>query len=147
MAMELNYMYLLTNNRARVIALEAVFALLGGIINLVSGGLAEILLAFTFWATFLISATIVLLNVCNVYRKLYSKLGRLFKLIEVCYIGLWFLLYAISTILSFIDWGASNIVAYIEFVLFAVDGYVYFKPTKSPEDPMNLLEQQQEIDI
>ena len=131
---ELNLMYL-RNSRGLIIAAEAAFALLGGIISsvLVMAGFTWAFSQFTFWTTCCISATIVLLNICNVYEKLHSKFGRLLTQIELCYIGLWFIFYAIATVLSFFDWDGSDIIAYIEFVLFAVDGYFHFLDYNKPK--------------
>ena len=140
MVFELDLTYLHTSNRSKIIAGEAACALLGGIINTVWGGLAQILLAFTFWTTFLISATIVFLHICNIYEKLRAKVGPLLKQVEICYIGLCLILYAISTILSFVSWGGSNILAYIELMLFTIDGYLYYKKPKITEVPTNLPE-------
>ena len=127
MPFELNLDYLRTDKRANVMALETVFGLLGGIVNAFDGGIAQVLLVWTFWTTFIISGNLILFTVCNVYEKIYAKLGNLLIQLEMCYIGLWIIFYAISTVLSFIQWGGSNLVAYIELVIFIFDAYLYYK--------------------
>ena len=143
MSFELNLTYIRTNTRGKIIAAEAAFGLLGGIINIVWGGLAGPLLGFTFWTTLIISGNIVLLTTCNVYEKIYAKIGNLLVQLEQCYIGLWILFYAISTILSFITWGLSNLVAYIELVLFIVDGYFHYKSPRFTADAEQSIPEEQ----
>ena len=130
----LNLMYL-RNSRGLVIAAEAAFALLGGIIGsvLAMAGHIWAFSQFIFWTTCCTSATIVILRICNLYENLDSKCSRLLTQIELCYVGIWLILYAIATVLSFFDWDGSDIIAYIEFVLFAVDGYFHFLDYNKPK--------------
>ena len=143
MSFELNLDYLHTNTCGQIFAVEAIFGLLGGIINIFSIGRATGLLAFTFWTTLFISGNIVLLTICNVYEKIHAKLGNLLVQLEQCYIGLWIIFYGIATILTFIGWGLSALVAYIELMLFIVNAYFHYKsPRFSPETSENIPAEQ-----
>ena len=133
MAFELNLTYLKTNTRAKIIAAEAVFGLLGGIINSVYGGA---FLGFALWTTMILSGAIILLNVAKLYELMYLKLGTLMVQGEIVYIGLWIIFYAINTILSFIPhfWNGSYVIGYFELVLFIADGYFHHKTPRFTSD-------------
>ena len=141
MAFEFNLHYIKTNTRAKVITAEAACALLGGILNSIPwlGGLAGPFLSFAFWTTMLISGLVVLLNICQVYEKLYARFGQVVVQIEVIYVGVWAVFYGIATIISFFSWGAGNLIAYIELVLFIVDGYLLHKMPRYSSDTSQSL--------
>ena len=145
---EFNLDYIKTNTRAKIITAEAACALLGGILAPVEslGGTAGPFLSFVFWTTFLISGLIVLLNICNVYEKIYLKFGNVVVQSEQIYIGVWAVFYAIATIVSFFGWGASNLIAYVEIILFIVDGYFHYKnPRFASDSPESLPDAQGDV--
>ena len=144
MGYELNLAYLWENPRAKIVAAEAVVGLLGGIINAFWKGIAKELLAFSFWTTMIISGSIVVLNILKLYNKLHDRIGNLLVQIEECYIGLWGIFYAISTILSFISWGLSNVAGYVELVLFAADGYFHYKCQTFPSKEQDSIQEEKE---
>ena len=141
MAFEFNLHYIKTNTRAKVIAAEAACALLGGILNSIPflGGLAGPFLSFVFWTTMIISGLVVLLNICQVYEKLYARFGQVVVQSEQIYIGVWGLFYVIATFISFFAWGAGNLIAYVEVVLFIIDGYLHYKMPRYSSDASNSL--------
>ena len=133
MAFEFNLVYIKTNTRAKIIAAEAAFALLGGLINTVSGGK---FLGFALWTTVFISGSIVVLDICNMYENLYGGFGTLVVQCEQIYIGVSILFYAINAILSGIHiWGLAYLIGYLELGLFVLDGYLHHtKPRHSSEN-------------
>ena len=143
MAFEFNLVYIKTNTRAKIIAAEAAFALLGGIMNAVSGGT---FLGLALWTTFFISGSIVVLNICNVYEKIYARFGTLVVQCEQIYIGVWVIFYAINAILSWIPlmWGFAYLIGYLELGLFIFDGYLHHtKPRYSSETTAENLPEDQ----
>jgi hypothetical protein len=147
MAYELNLDYLWNNDRAKIIAAEAAFALVGFIINGVWGGLAKGLLSFTFFTTMVISGSIVLLNVVKLYEKLHEAIGNLLVQIEECYIGIWIFFYVVCTILGLISWGLGNLVGYVELGLFVGHGIFHYQSLKNPsETPQNSPEETESQD-
>lgn len=145
MAFEFNLAYLKTETRAKIIAAEAVFGLLGGIINSVY---SSPFLGFALWTTMMLSGAIIVLNVCNLYEKIYAKFGNLMVQVEQIYIGLWIIFYAINAVLSFIFWNGSYIIGYIELVLFIADGYFHYKtPRFSSDTAENFPEEQITQDV
>ena len=145
MAFEFNLVYIKTNTRAKIIAAEAAFALLGGIMNAVSVS-SGTFLGLALWTTFFISGSIVVLNICNVYEKIYARFGTLVVQCEQIYIGVWAIFYAINAILSWIPmmWGFAYLIGYLELGLFVFDGYLHHtKPRYSSENTAENLPEDQ----
>lgn len=148
MVFELNIDYI-RSNRGMLVTAEAVLGGIGGIISLVtfSG-----FMSFCFWSTFMISGALVLLNVLNVYQALHAKFSFLTK-VEFGYVAIWALFYIIATIWSFISWGISSIIGYVELALFLLDGFLHFRVYRSggsnpaPADAETANEEQRESDF
>ena len=87
----------------------------------------------------IISGLVVLLNICQVYEKLYARFGQVVVQGEQIYIGVSAVFYGIETIISFFSWGAGNLIAYIELVLFIVDGYLHYKMPRYSSDTSKSL--------
>ena len=142
MAFQCDLVYVRTSNRAKILVAEACFGLLGGIINAFWGGLAAGLLTFLFWSTLVLSGLLVLLHICNIYDRVQERLGAaLWRQIEISYIGGWILLYLMATILSFINFGGSNVIAYIELVLFAAEALITYRSAGQPEFTTQISQQ------
>jgi len=126
MVFELNLDYI-RSNRGMLVTAETVLGGIGGIISLVtfSG-----FMSFCFWSTFFISGALVLLNVLNVYQALHAKFSFMTK-VEFGYVAIWALFYIIATIWSFISWGISSIIGYVELALFLLDGFLHFRVYRS----------------
>ena len=147
MSYELNLEFLWNNDIAKIIAAEAAFALLGCVINGVWGGLAKGLLAFTFCSTMVISGSMILLNVVNLYEKLHKRFGNLLIQIEGCYIWIWGFFYFVSAIGGFIKWDLGNLVGYVELLLFIGHGILLCDSlTIPPETPQNSPEEAESQD-
>jgi hypothetical protein len=126
MVFSLNVDYI-RSNRGMIVTAEAALAAIGGIISIVvKGGL----LSFCFWATFCVSGSLVLLNVLNVYQALHTKFSFLAK-VEFGYVAVFILLYVITAIMSFISFGISAIIGYVELALFLLDGFLHFRVYRS----------------
>jgi len=126
MVFSLNVDYI-RSNRGMIVTAEAALAAIGGIISLVVGG---VFLRFCFWATFCLSGSLLLLNVLNVYQALHTKFNFLAK-VELGYVAVFILLYVIATIMSFISFGISAIIGYVELALFLLDGFLHFRVYRS----------------
>merc|ERR1719284_1287356 len=126
MVFELNTDYI-RSNRGMIVTAETALGGIGGIIALVefSG-----FMSFCLWTTFMISGALVLLNVLNVYQALHTKFSFLTK-VEFGYVAIWALFYIIATIWSFISWGISSIIGYVELALFLLDGFLHFRVYRS----------------
>jgi len=129
MVFQLNLDYV-RSNRGMIVTAETALAAIGGLIASV---LFYGFLSFCFWGTFFISGALLLLNVLNVYQALHAKFAFLTK-VEFGYVAVWALFYLIATIMSFISWNIPYIIAYVELVLFALDGFLHFRVYRSGGD-------------
>ena len=57
-------------------------AFIGMLVNIVSGGLAGILLWIVFWLTIIVSGMIFLLSLCNAYNTMLNKFSILIWLVR-----------------------------------------------------------------
>lgn len=105
---------------------QVVVSIVGGIVNIFSLGLATGLLGFLFWSTAVISGFLLLCHVCNLIQMIEAKFP-IFAKVQLGYIALWTILFLIACILSFITFGVSAILGYIDIILFIIDGGLRYR--------------------
>ena len=81
-----------------LIILFEVMAFIGMCVNIVSGGLAGILLWIVFWFTIIVSGMIFLLSLCNAYNTMLNKFS----------IMIWLVRSRISDIKYAFNWWSKN---------------------------------------
>jgi len=137
----------LRTREGRVMGIIVLLSFIGGLVSILDFTLYANFLSFAHWATFIVTGTLVLLKIFGVFDALVTRMPILLK-VELLYILVEIVLFAIASILSFIVPGVSTIVGYFVLVAFVVEAFFRYRiyragGSEGPTNPAETVEQGQ----